>query len=118
MILVDTVTTIKFWREGKHGALRINETRVPLEAVYYKYIDGATAEEIIDSYPALKLSEAYAAIAYILDNREAVDEYIRQGEIHAQKVEAMIEEKFGEKNRELRKKILARNEERLRANKP
>jgi uncharacterized protein (DUF433 family) len=112
MVTTETVATIKFWREGEHGALRIGETRVPLEAVYYKFINGATAEEIVDCYPALKLSEAHAAIAYILDNREAVDEYIREGEIYDAKVEAELRAKNGKEMDEFRDMIRARAVER------
>ncbi len=118
MISVETIPTIKFWKEGKDGALRIGDTRVSLDSVYHRYISGASAQEIQESFPSLRLSEVYAALAYILDNREEVDEYIRRGEIHAAKVEAIVKDKFGKRSSELKQKMLARNKARLNTVKP
>lgn len=118
MILVETIPTVKLWREGKNGALRIGETRVSLDSVYFKYLKGSSAEQIVRSFPSLRLSEVHATLAYILDNREEVEEYIRKSEIIAEKNRAMVEEKFGKQNAELKKKILARNEARLNALRP
>jgi uncharacterized protein (DUF433 family) len=112
-IIETTGEPIKFWQEGPHGAMRIRGSRVPIDAVYYHFMDGRTPDEIEANYPGLPLADIYATIAYILDNREAVDEYLRKGEIIAEANRAMIEEQFGERNAELKRKMLARNAERL-----
>lgn len=108
MISVDTVATVKFWKEGEHGALRIGDTRVSLDSVYYRYMDGASPEEIAEMFPAISLAEVYGTIGHILANREAMDEYIRQGEIHAEKVQAMIEEKYGDRMQEFKERLRER----------
>lgn len=114
MILTDTVATVTFWREGEDGAMRIGDTRVSLDSVYYKFMAGASAERIADSFPGLRVSQIHATIAYILDNREEVEEYLRKGEIVAERNRKLVEEKFGKRNAELKKVILARQSTRLK----
>jgi|CXWL01.1.fsa_nt_gi uncharacterized protein (DUF433 family) len=112
--IIETVgESIKFWQEGPHGAMRISGTRVPIDAVYHHFMHGDTPEQIAASYPGVSLSDIYATIAYILENRDFVEEYLRKGEIRAAEMKAMIEEKFGERNAKFKQRMLARNEERL-----
>lgn len=48
------------------GVARIGGTRVTLDSVVYAFQQGATAEEIAQQYPALKLADVYGAITYYL----------------------------------------------------
>jgi uncharacterized protein (DUF433 family) len=67
---------------GPDGVIRVAGTRVSLETVVYAFDAGSSAEEIVEQYPTLSLSNVYAVISYALDNRQSVDEYValrRQG---------------------------------------
>jgi uncharacterized protein (DUF433 family) len=64
--------------QDAHGAVRIGGTRVPLETVIAEFLQGATAEQIAQSFDALRLEDVYATITYYLQNRREVDEYLRQ----------------------------------------
>ncbi|HWQ32686.1 MAG TPA: DUF433 domain-containing protein [Blastocatellia bacterium] len=73
------------------GTIRITGTRVSLESVIYQYQQGATAEQVQDSFPSLKLADIYAVISYYLNHRAEVDEYLRQQETRAEEVRRMID---------------------------
>lgn len=75
-------------RVDECGAIRVGGTRVTLDIVIDAYNRGNTPEEIIRAYDVLKLSDVYYTIAYYLDNKKQLDEYIRQGEEKASKYEA------------------------------
>ena len=59
---------------------RIRGTRVALDSVIYKFRQGRSPESIQDSFPALSLSQVYAAIAYYLDHQVELDAYLSQNE--------------------------------------
>jgi uncharacterized protein (DUF433 family) len=75
----------------KDGAARVGGTRVLLDMIVYAFRDGDSAEQIQDSYDALKLADVYAAITYYLHHQEDVDEYIRQREEAGEKLRQEIE---------------------------
>ena len=53
-------------------------TRVTLDTVVAAFEEGATAEEIVQQYPTLRLADAYAAIGYYLRHRSEVGTYLAQ----------------------------------------
>lgn len=60
------------------GVVRVGGTRVRLDTVVYAFNHGASAEEILQRYPSLALSDIYATISYYLHHRTAVDEHLRK----------------------------------------
>ena len=60
------------------GVARVGSTRVPLEMVISAFLDGDSAEEIVDQYPVLVLAEVYAVIAYYLNHQEQIDGYLAE----------------------------------------
>lgn len=59
---------------------RIKGTRVALDSIIYKFQQGRSPEAIQDSFPALSLSQVYAAIAYYLDHQAELDAYLAYNE--------------------------------------
>jgi uncharacterized protein (DUF433 family) len=58
---------------------RIRGSRVGIETVLNEYLKhGRTAEQIQASFPTRALEEAYAAILYYRQNREALDQYMAE----------------------------------------
>ena len=64
---------------GEDGVYRVTGSRVTLDSLVHQFKNGATAEQIQDSYPSATLRDVYGAIFYYLQNREAVDEYLSRG---------------------------------------
>ena len=46
------------------GVIRVGQTRVTLDTVVEAFADGATAEEIVQQYPTLKLADVYLVLGY------------------------------------------------------
>jgi uncharacterized protein (DUF433 family) len=59
---------------------RIKGTRIALDSVVYQFQQGRSPEAIKDAFPALSLSQVYAAIAYYLDHQEELDAYLARNE--------------------------------------
>ena len=54
--------------------------RVSLDSIVHCFNEGFSAEAIQQEFPTLKLSQVYGAIAYYLDHRAEVDEYLAETE--------------------------------------
>ncbi len=77
--------------ETEQGAIRVQGTRVSLDTVVAYFNQGCTPEDIVRSFDTLKLRDIYAVIAYYLDNKEAVDAYIRRQEEKGEEVRRKFE---------------------------
>ena len=75
----------------QNGALRLAGSRVLLDLVVSEFNQGATAEQIQDSYPSLSLQSIYGAIAFYLERHAEVDEYLRTRETEAEALRQQIE---------------------------
>lgn len=62
----------------ENGTLRVTGTRIPLELIVRHYNAGETPEQIVEAFDSLRLSDVYTLVGYYLDNREAVDDYVRR----------------------------------------
>jgi len=60
------------------GRLRVSGTRITLETVVTAFGDGATAEEIVQQYPSLRLGDVYAILTFYIRRRPDIDAYLRQ----------------------------------------
>src|SRR4030095_14998887 len=66
--------------EIQNQVYRIKGTRVALDSVIYQFQQGRSPEAIQDAFPALSLSQVYAAIAYYLDHQAELDAYLAHNE--------------------------------------
>jgi uncharacterized protein (DUF433 family) len=66
--------------EQREGGYFIAGTRVSLDSVVCAFLRGESPEGIAESFPALHLEQVFGALAFYLANRQAVDEYLRQGQ--------------------------------------
>jgi uncharacterized protein (DUF433 family) len=67
--------------KDSHGVYRVGGTRVTLDLVVRAFNRGATAEEIVQKFPSLELSDVYQAISYYLKHRTELGEYLKQREL-------------------------------------
>ena len=66
--------------EERNGGLYVAGSRVSLDSVVIRFQQGAAPDRIDQSFPALRLSQVYGAIAYYLENEQAIGDYISEGE--------------------------------------
>jgi uncharacterized protein (DUF433 family) len=92
------------------GTIRIAGSRVALESVIHHFKLGASPEDIAQLFPSLELADIYAVVAYYLNHRRTLEEYIRQQEVAGDAVQAEIEGQpaYQAAMKELRDRLLAR----------
>src|SRR2546422_961683 len=95
------------------GTIRIADSRVTLDSVLHHYKLGASAEQIVQKFPALDLADVYAAISYYLNNEEATEKYLRQQEARGNEIQETIESdpQYQRTSANLRARLLARKSE-------
>jgi len=64
--------------EQRNGGYYIAGTRVSLDSVVYSFERGNSPETIQRSFPALRLPQVYAAIAFYLDHQTEIRRYLEE----------------------------------------
>lgn len=95
--------------QDSHGVYRVGATRVTLDLVVRAFNRGATAEEIVQKFPSLELSEVYQVIGYYLKYRTELGEYLRKRELEE---DALLAEHSEWSPRGLRERLIARRKTR------
>lgn len=90
----------------RDGIMRVGDTRVTLDTVVTAFREGATAEEIAQQYPSLRLADVYAVVGYYLRHQSEVDGYLE--ERRRQAVEARRENESRFDPAGVRDRLLAR----------
>ena len=63
--------------EQHDGGYWLQGTRVSLESIVYRFLEGLSPENIADCFPGLTLEQVYGAITYYLGHRAEVDAYLQ-----------------------------------------
>jgi uncharacterized protein (DUF433 family) len=67
--------------EQRDSGYWILGTRVSLDSVVYRFLEGLSPETIqSDCFPALTLDQVYGAISYYLTNRVEIDRYLQESD--------------------------------------
>ena len=103
--LLVTTETIPL-RMGADGVARVGNTRVTLDTVVMAFMEGATAEEIVQQYPSVSLTDVYYTIGYYLRRQAEVEAYLNQRRGQAERVRRQNESRFDPVG--IRKRLLAR----------
>ena len=99
-------------RTDEYGKIRVGNTRVLLELVIHAFNQGETAEEIVDSYPSVKLSDIYSVIAYYLTHRTEVDSYMQRAHEATERIQQEVEANYPPETIALRARLRAIREKR------
>ena len=91
-------------------AVRVGNTRVPLDTVVYEYDKGTSPEEIVHNFPSLDLADVHAVLAYYLRHAAEVRAYLAERERQATELRREIEQRFPQDG--LRERLRARRAER------
>ena len=90
-----------------HGVLRVGSTRVTLDTVIAAFVDGATAEEVAQQYPSLRLGDVYSVIGYYLRHATEIDAYLQQRRVQREATRQQNEARFDPHG--VRGRLLARH---------
>ena len=99
-----SLNSVEYVTRTPQGVWRVAESRVSLESIIQLHRAGHTPQEIVESFPTLRLEQIFGAIAFYLRYQPAIDSDLDK---QRQLWEA-FEQESGERNRELRDRILAR----------
>jgi len=89
-----------------NGVYRVAGTRVTLDLVVHAFDRGATAEEIVQDFPSLQLSDVYQVIGYYLKHGSELAEYLERRRCEEQELLGSHEEEWSPRG--LRERLLAR----------
>ena len=94
----------------EQGTIRIKGSRVSLDSIVHHFKLGATAEQIIQSFPSLNLGDVYSSIAYYLARRSEIETYLEQQRVEADNLQGQLESNaaYQAEIGELRSRILDR----------
>jgi uncharacterized protein (DUF433 family) len=92
------------------GTIRVKGSRVSLDSIIHQFKLGATAEQIVQSFPSLSLGDVYSTIAYYLTHRPEIEEYLEQQETAADALQQQLESSSSYQTEiaDLRARILGR----------
>ena len=90
--------------QDSSGNIRIGNTRVTLDSVVTAFRNGSTAEQLAHEFPVLQLDEIYATIAYYLQHRTEIDNYLSDQAIESQTTRESIER--DQATQRMRKRLL------------
>jgi len=94
----------------EQGTIRIKGSRVSLDSVIHHFKLGATAEQIVQSFPSLSLGDVYSSIAYYLTHRHEIEVYLEEQKVAADNLQGQLESNpdYQAEIAELRSRILGR----------
>jgi uncharacterized protein (DUF433 family) len=72
------------------GTIRVAGTRISLESILHHYEAGATAEEIALRFPALRLADIHGCLAYYLNHKQTIREYLNEQIAKAENLQQRI----------------------------
>jgi uncharacterized protein (DUF433 family) len=69
----------KDYIEKRGTGYYVVDSRVTLDCIVYRFLEGASTESILESYPTLTLEQVHGSLAYYLANRAEIDAYLAEG---------------------------------------
>ena len=76
----------KDYIEKRETGYYVIGSRVSLDSIVYAFLDGNSAEGIVESYPTLTLEQVHGSLAFYLANRAEIDAYLAEGERETEKM--------------------------------
>ena len=68
------------------GTVKVRGTRIPLDTIVIAFQLGSTPQDIARQYSPLNLADIYAVLAYYLQHKDDVDQYLREREAEADSI--------------------------------
>ena len=88
--------------EQRDGGYWIRGTRVSLDSIVYRFLEGLSAESIrADCFPVLTLEQVYGAITYYLRHTAEVDAYLQEADVEYEAFRKRLRAEYPEAHRRL-----------------
>lgn len=88
--------------EQQDGGYRVQGTRVSLDSIVYRFLEGLSSESIqADCFPTLTLEQIYGAITFYLANRAEIDAYLQEGDEEFEAFRRRVQEEYPQAHRRL-----------------
>ena len=81
-------------RVDNSGTVRVGDSRVTLDILVGAFKLGASAEEIAEQYPTVRLCDVHSVLGYYLRRQDEVDEYLNAREADAKRIRLEVEQRF------------------------
>lgn len=108
MISEIVVKTVPLTTDAQ-GVIRLKGTRIPIDTVIEAFDEGATAEEIVQQYPTLRLADVYDVIGYYLSETATIKDYLEKRKKTAEQVKNNNQSLFPAQG--IRERLLMRRRE-------
>jgi len=96
------MTSTTYVDQRDDGGYWIKDTRVSLDSVVYRFIEGLSPKSIqADCFPTLTLEQVYSAITCYLHNRAAVDAYLQQTDAEYEQFRKRVRAEYPQAHRRL-----------------
>jgi uncharacterized protein (DUF433 family) len=94
----------------EQGTIRIKGSRVSVDSIIHHFKLGATAEQIVQSFPSVTLGDVYSSIAYYLTHHDEMEEYLEEQTVAADNLQGELESNpdYQAEIAELRSRMLGR----------
>src|SRR6266446_1799468 len=97
-----SVMTQPDYIEERDDGYWIQGTRVSLDSVVYRFLEGLSPEIIqADCFPTLTLDQVYGAISYYLADRAEIDRYLQEADKEYEEFRQRIRAEYPEAHRRL-----------------
>jgi uncharacterized protein (DUF433 family) len=88
--------------ERRDGGYWIRGTRVSLDSIVYRFLEGLSPESIqSDCFPVLTLEQVYGAITYYLHNRTNIDRYLQESDQEYESFRERVRAEYPEAQRRI-----------------
>lgn len=87
--------------EQRDGRYWVSGTRVSLDSIVYRFLEGLPPEGIIDCFPSVTLEQVYGAITYYLAHRAEIDRYLRAADVEYEAFRQQVRTQYPRLSRKL-----------------
>jgi uncharacterized protein (DUF433 family) len=93
-------------RTDDQGVIRVGNSRVSLASIVADFHRGATPEQIVQDFDVLRLEDAYAVVAYYLQNQAELDAALEAERNEDEQIQRQAEARFPQTG--IRERLLGR----------
>ena len=87
--------------EQRDSGYWISGTRVSLDSIVYRFLEGLPPEGITDCFPGVTLEQVYGAITYYLAHRAEIDRYLRATDVEYEAFRQRVRAQYPRLSRKL-----------------
>lgn len=78
-------------RVEEDGTYHVGQTGISLDTVILCYRMGYSPEQVVETYPAIRLRDVYHVFSYYLGHRDEIDSYLQRRSAEADSIREKLE---------------------------